>query len=291
MDLGSLHGTGPGGRIVKADVEGAADEGIRRPRRAPPEQEPARRRQPPSPRRHRRRSAAPAKGDVVDPGAVAAAGRHRPPHGGVQGDDPRLRHPHRRRHGGAASRCGGRSRSASADATVPSYNDMVVKACALALREFPRANGAYRDGKFELYSARERRRRRRRPGRAGRADRLRRRQAARSARSRGRRARSPATCATARSAARAQRRHVHGVEPRHVRRDPLHRRHQPAAGRDPRGRSDRRGPVVRRRRGRRAPPHGALARPATTASSTAPTPREFLARIRELPRGPLALVL
>ena len=35
---------------------------------------------------------------------------------------------------------------------VPSYNDMVVKACALALREFPRANGAYRDGHFELYS-------------------------------------------------------------------------------------------------------------------------------------------
>ena len=29
---------------------------------------------------------------------------------------------------------------------------MVVKACALALREFPRANGAYRDGKFEEYS-------------------------------------------------------------------------------------------------------------------------------------------
>jgi len=34
----------------------------------------------------------------------------------------------------------------------PSYNDLVVKACALALREFPRANGAYRDGRFELYS-------------------------------------------------------------------------------------------------------------------------------------------
>jgi pyruvate dehydrogenase E2 component (dihydrolipoamide acetyltransferase) len=29
---------------------------------------------------------------------------------------------------------------------------MVVKACANALREFPRVNGAYRDGKFELYS-------------------------------------------------------------------------------------------------------------------------------------------
>jgi pyruvate dehydrogenase E2 component (dihydrolipoamide acetyltransferase) len=34
----------------------------------------------------------------------------------------------------------------------PSFNDMVVKACANALREFPRVNGAYRDGKFELYS-------------------------------------------------------------------------------------------------------------------------------------------
>ena len=35
---------------------------------------------------------------------------------------------------------------------IPSFNDMVVKACALALREHPRANGAYRDGRFELYS-------------------------------------------------------------------------------------------------------------------------------------------
>jgi pyruvate dehydrogenase E2 component (dihydrolipoamide acetyltransferase) len=35
---------------------------------------------------------------------------------------------------------------------VPSFNDMVVKACALALREFPLANGAYKDGRFELYS-------------------------------------------------------------------------------------------------------------------------------------------
>jgi pyruvate dehydrogenase E2 component (dihydrolipoamide acetyltransferase) len=35
---------------------------------------------------------------------------------------------------------------------VPSYNDMVVKASALALREFPRANGSYRDGSFELHS-------------------------------------------------------------------------------------------------------------------------------------------
>ncbi|MFZ1925882.1 MAG: dihydrolipoamide acetyltransferase family protein [Solirubrobacteraceae bacterium] len=35
---------------------------------------------------------------------------------------------------------------------VPTYNDMIVKACALALRDHPRANGSYRDGRFELHS-------------------------------------------------------------------------------------------------------------------------------------------
>jgi pyruvate dehydrogenase E2 component (dihydrolipoamide acetyltransferase) len=34
----------------------------------------------------------------------------------------------------------------------PTYNDMVVKACALALRESPRANGGYRDGRVQLHS-------------------------------------------------------------------------------------------------------------------------------------------
>jgi pyruvate dehydrogenase E2 component (dihydrolipoamide acetyltransferase) len=42
--------------------------------------------------------------------------------------------------------------SAGEGDVVPSFNDMVVKACGLALREHPRANGAYRDGRFELYS-------------------------------------------------------------------------------------------------------------------------------------------
>jgi pyruvate dehydrogenase E2 component (dihydrolipoamide acetyltransferase) len=34
----------------------------------------------------------------------------------------------------------------------PTYNDMIVKACALALRDHPRANGSYRDGRFELHA-------------------------------------------------------------------------------------------------------------------------------------------
>jgi pyruvate dehydrogenase E2 component (dihydrolipoamide acetyltransferase) len=41
---------------------------------------------------------------------------------------------------------------AAEDRPAPSYNDMVLKACALALREHPRANGSYRDGVFELFS-------------------------------------------------------------------------------------------------------------------------------------------
>jgi pyruvate dehydrogenase E2 component (dihydrolipoamide acetyltransferase) len=34
----------------------------------------------------------------------------------------------------------------------PTYNDMVVKAAALALREHPTANGSYRDGRLQLHS-------------------------------------------------------------------------------------------------------------------------------------------
>ncbi|MGH2856735.1 MAG: dihydrolipoamide acetyltransferase family protein [Solirubrobacteraceae bacterium] len=34
----------------------------------------------------------------------------------------------------------------------PSFNDLVVKSAALALREFPRVNGAYRDAELELHS-------------------------------------------------------------------------------------------------------------------------------------------
>ena len=38
------------------------------------------------------------------------------------------------------------------DQPVPSINDFIVKAAALALRAHPRANGSYRDGQFELHA-------------------------------------------------------------------------------------------------------------------------------------------
>jgi pyruvate dehydrogenase E2 component (dihydrolipoamide acetyltransferase) len=43
-------------------------------------------------------------------------------------------------------------KAAAGDGPAPSFNDLVIKAAALALKDFPRANGAYRDGQFELYS-------------------------------------------------------------------------------------------------------------------------------------------
>jgi pyruvate dehydrogenase E2 component (dihydrolipoamide acetyltransferase) len=44
-----------------------------------------------------------------------------------------------------------RAQMKAARESAPSVNDFVVKACGLALREHPRANGAYKDGGFELY--------------------------------------------------------------------------------------------------------------------------------------------
>jgi pyruvate dehydrogenase E2 component (dihydrolipoamide acetyltransferase) len=42
--------------------------------------------------------------------------------------------------------------AAGGTGAAPSYNDMVVKACALALREHPKANGSYKDGRLLLHS-------------------------------------------------------------------------------------------------------------------------------------------
>ncbi len=44
------------------------------------------------------------------------------------------------------------SLAASGADPLPTYNDLVVKACANALALHPKANGAYRDGHFERYS-------------------------------------------------------------------------------------------------------------------------------------------
>jgi pyruvate dehydrogenase E2 component (dihydrolipoamide acetyltransferase) len=144
LELAGVKGTGPGGRIVKADVEAAAKGGGEE---APSEQE------------------APAPAEKEAPKKSSTGGR-----GDVtQQDLTRLQRTVARRMAESKATAPDfvmtlevdmeeavefrkQLKAAAGDAPAPSFNDLVIKAAALALRDFPRANGAYRDGAFELYS-------------------------------------------------------------------------------------------------------------------------------------------
>jgi pyruvate dehydrogenase E2 component (dihydrolipoamide acetyltransferase) len=136
LELTSVTGTGPGGRIVKSDIEAAAAPA---PAAAPT----------PAPAPAAPREAQTGRGDVV------------------QQELTRIQQTVARRMAeskatapeftitavvdmGAAVELRAQLKAVADPA--PSYNDFVIKASALALREFPRANGSYRDGRFELYS-------------------------------------------------------------------------------------------------------------------------------------------
>jgi pyruvate dehydrogenase E2 component (dihydrolipoamide acetyltransferase) len=142
VQLESLHGSGPGGRIVKADVEAAAGG-------AAPGEAPAARRPPPG-------APAPspegAKGDVeiVELSRLQQTVSRR-----MAESKATVPHFYLETEIDMAEAVAVREqlkKIAGEERPAPTYNDMVVKACALALREFPRANGSYRDGHFELYS-------------------------------------------------------------------------------------------------------------------------------------------
>jgi pyruvate dehydrogenase E2 component (dihydrolipoamide acetyltransferase) len=158
IDLATLvSGSGPRGRIVKRDVLAATPEA--EPPHAP---EPARAAEPP-------RAVEPAR--AAEPPRPAEPSRAREPsaRGHVEVEElTRVQTTIARRM--AESRATVPqfeiAMDVAADALValreslrdaldgeriPSVNDFVVKACARALRRHPRANGAYRDGRFERY--------------------------------------------------------------------------------------------------------------------------------------------
>ncbi len=157
LELGQLQGTGPGGRIVKADVEAAAKgDGAQAEAPAPAEPEaPAA-----EPEAEERKAPPP----VVSGEAQTGKGET------TTQDLTRLQQTVARRMAESKATAPEfvlnvdvdmdeavdlRKRlkaAASEGQPVPSFNDFVVKASALALVDFPRANGAYRDGRFELYS-------------------------------------------------------------------------------------------------------------------------------------------
>jgi pyruvate dehydrogenase E2 component (dihydrolipoamide acetyltransferase) len=152
LDLHALSGSGPGGRIVKADVEKAlAGEG---PAAAPAEAAPqaAAPAAPagPTPGVSEKPETAKGQVEVIEltklQQTVArrmAESKATAPHFYLQAEFD------------MTAAVEGRKRlkqMAKEGEVVPTFNDMVVKACAIALREHPRANGAYRDGRIELYS-------------------------------------------------------------------------------------------------------------------------------------------
>ncbi len=148
LELAGLAGSGPGGRIIKADVERAiasepaapAPAGAHAAAAAPAGPTPGAAERPET-----------AKGSVSVKeltklqSTVArrmAESKATAPHFylSVEADMSRA----------VAARARLKAAAGEGEA-VPSFNDMVVKACAIALGEHPRANGAYRDGRLELY--------------------------------------------------------------------------------------------------------------------------------------------
>jgi pyruvate dehydrogenase E2 component (dihydrolipoamide acetyltransferase) len=137
-DLASLQGSGPGGRIVKKDVEGAAAG-------APPAAA------------GREASAAASSTETAKGETTAAELSKLQEVIARRMAESKATAPHFYLEATVdmSAALEGRARlkaSAPEGQVVPSFNDMVLKASALALREFPKANGAYRDGRFELYS-------------------------------------------------------------------------------------------------------------------------------------------
>jgi len=145
LDLAALSGTGPNGRIVKADVEAASSNGNGSTPAAPATSDAAVSPATASP-------VAGAKGDVtvetLTRGQKVVARRMAEAKATV----PEFTLQATIDMEEAVALRAQLKAVAGEDRPTPSYNDMIVKACALALREFPRANGSYRDAEYHLYS-------------------------------------------------------------------------------------------------------------------------------------------
>jgi pyruvate dehydrogenase E2 component (dihydrolipoamide acetyltransferase) len=134
VDLAALRGSGPRGRITRSDVEVSA--GVQTAVEPPP---------PPAQSRRSSEQSGQTQELTRLQQVVArrmAQAKATVPHFQVQTEAQMdaliaLR--------GELKALGGRA------APVPSVNDFIVKACALALREHPRANGSYDDGRFVLH--------------------------------------------------------------------------------------------------------------------------------------------
>lgn len=139
IELSALAGSGPGGRVVKADVERALSSGAAATSAAPA---PA--------------AAAPTPGapkgevEVVELSRTQALIARRMAEAKATIPEFTLQC-EVDMEAAVALRGQLKALAQRQERVSPSFNDMVVKACALALREHPRANGTYKDGRFELH--------------------------------------------------------------------------------------------------------------------------------------------
>jgi pyruvate dehydrogenase E2 component (dihydrolipoamide acetyltransferase) len=139
VDLGSLLGSGPGGRIVKADVEAAGQS-------APAAPQPAGAPAAPAPAAGQAGAGGKGEVTVVEPTSTQKTIARRMAESKATVPDFQVR-----TEADVTDLLALRRQLKAAQEVAPSVNDFVVKACGLALREHPRANGAYKDGAFELY--------------------------------------------------------------------------------------------------------------------------------------------
>jgi pyruvate dehydrogenase E2 component (dihydrolipoamide acetyltransferase) len=168
VELAQLEGTGPGGRIVKADVEAAAENGGAKPEaKAETAEQPEEAEAAPKQKGKKKDKAKKAEEKKEKEPAKEPQRGEAGPKGEAEVQElTRLQQTVSRRMAESKATAPEFSIALTVDMTaavelrerlkqisdpVPSFNDMVVKASANALREFPRVNGAYRDGKFELY--------------------------------------------------------------------------------------------------------------------------------------------
>jgi pyruvate dehydrogenase E2 component (dihydrolipoamide acetyltransferase) len=154
IELRALRGSGPRGRITKADVLAAAAPTAAGDPRAVAQLPGAAGIEPPPPMPERERVAPPPPPLPSSGGRTEELSRLQQvvarrmaeakstiPHFQVQTEVAF----------DAAIALRAQLKDAAADAAVPSLNDLIVKASALALRRHPHANGSYKDGRFELH--------------------------------------------------------------------------------------------------------------------------------------------
>lgn len=137
VELSALHGSGPHGRVIKSDVMAAAGNGGDRasvPTRAASEPTPAA--PAPSPPGEDSQELTRIQSLIA---RRMAESRGTVPEFALEVDADMSGALQMRRELGAVAEPG------------PSLNDIIVKACALALRRHPRANGSFADGRFVLH--------------------------------------------------------------------------------------------------------------------------------------------